>query len=298
MENQIYDADFFRALKRMQLLHRLNVQSGAVGLKKSNAKGSSVEFSDFREYMLGDDLRKIDWNAYGRMDKLFVKLFREERELNYTILLDTSKSMDFGEMPKWDRARQAAAGIAYIALNHQDRVRAGCLSTKNPVCHKTVTGRQGFWQIASQIEKMSLEGETVLSESVKRMPFHGAGVTVVISDFFAQNTTAEKFEDIKELMRFLSYNRQEVILVQVLSGEEKKPDFEGTVSLVDSETEENLQVTMGSKLVKEYKRALRSYKEQLKNTAKAYQGVFLETNSTEPFDKFLFDGIHQGVFGV
>ena len=122
MQEKIFDDDFFQKLNTLKLSLNMRLNQGMSGARKSGAKGTSVEFSDFREYMLGDDIRRIDWNAYGRMDKLFIKQFMEEKEGIYHIFLDTSKSMDYGEPKKSRLALQIAGALSYLVLNNLDRV--------------------------------------------------------------------------------------------------------------------------------------------------------------------------------
>ena len=122
MEEVLFDGEFFARLHTLRMSNKMKLTSGMSGGRKSSAKGNSVEFSDFREYMLGDDIRKIDWNAYGRMNRLFIKLFQEEKEGRFRIFLDGSKSMDYGERKKSVLARRIVAMLSFIVLNNLDRV--------------------------------------------------------------------------------------------------------------------------------------------------------------------------------
>src|SRR6266545_6881840 len=122
MENSLLTADLLRRLEQFQLLAQRRAKSAAKGERRSRARGQSVEFADHRNYVPGDDFRYIDWNLYGRLDKLFLKLYEEERELPVRIFLDASESMTFGEPRKFDFARQVAAAIGYVALCGFDRV--------------------------------------------------------------------------------------------------------------------------------------------------------------------------------
>lgn len=137
----IFDRDFFASLNRLKMLIKIKPTSGLSGSRKSGAKGSSLEYSDFREYILGDDLRRIDWNAYGRMDKLLVKLFVEEKEGNFKIFTDCSASMDFGKAPKGICASRLCAATAYILLGQLDRVSLITGSDKGILHSKAMTGR-------------------------------------------------------------------------------------------------------------------------------------------------------------
>src|SRR5437867_10185996 len=111
-----------RRLEQFQLLAARRAKSSAKGERRSRARGQSVEFADYRTYSHGDDFRYLDWNLYGRLERLFVKLYEEERELPVRIFLDASESMSFGEPRKFDFARQVAAAIGYVALCGFDRV--------------------------------------------------------------------------------------------------------------------------------------------------------------------------------
>src|SRR5437667_11858570 len=108
--------DLLRRLEQFQLLAARRAKSSLRGERRSKARGQSVEFADHRNYVAGDDFRYIDWNLYGRLDRLFLKLYEEERELPVTIFLDASESMTFGEPRKFDFARQVAAAVGYVAL--------------------------------------------------------------------------------------------------------------------------------------------------------------------------------------
>src|SRR5213593_206786 len=114
--------ELLRQLEQFQLLARRRAKSSLKGERRSKARGQSVEFADYRNYVAGDDFRYLDWNLYGRLDRLFLKLYEEERELPVTVFLDASESMTFGEPRKFDFARQVAAAIGYVALCGFDRV--------------------------------------------------------------------------------------------------------------------------------------------------------------------------------
>src|SRR5438128_6287556 len=115
--------ELLRRLEQFQLLAQRRAKSSLKGERRSKARGQSVEFADYRSYVSGDDFRYLDWNLYGRLDRLFLKLYEEERELPVTIFLDASESMTFGEPRKFDFARQIAAAIGYVALCGFDRVK-------------------------------------------------------------------------------------------------------------------------------------------------------------------------------
>ena len=122
MPDALLTPELLRRLEQFQLLAARRAKSSAKGERRSRARGQSVEFADYRNYVPGDDFRYLDWNLYGRLDRLFLKLYEEERELPVRIFLDASESMTFGEPRKFDFARQVAAAIGYVALCGFDRV--------------------------------------------------------------------------------------------------------------------------------------------------------------------------------
>src|ERR1700749_4924145 len=122
MTGPLLTPDLLRRLEQFQLLAARRSKSSAKGERRSRARGQSVEFADFRNYVPGDDFRYLDWNLYGRLDKLFLKLYEEERELPVRVFLDASESMTFGEPRKFDFARQIAAAVGYVGLCGFDRV--------------------------------------------------------------------------------------------------------------------------------------------------------------------------------
>src|SRR6188768_2712348 len=122
MSSGLITADLLRRLEQFQLLAQRRAKSAAKGERRSKARGQSVEFADYRNYVAGDDFRYLDWNLFGRLDRLFLKLYEEERELPVTIFLDACESMTFGTPRKFDFARQIAAAVGYVALCGFDRV--------------------------------------------------------------------------------------------------------------------------------------------------------------------------------
>src|SRR5512138_364268 len=122
MSNSLLSPELLRQLEQYQLLAARRAKTAAKGERRSRARGQSVEFADYRNYVHGDDFRYLDWNLYGRLERLFLKLYEEERELPVKIFLDASESMNFGDPRKFDFCRQVAAAVGYVALCGFDRV--------------------------------------------------------------------------------------------------------------------------------------------------------------------------------
>src|SRR3712207_3527993 len=124
----VFDEAFLRQLERLQLLMKKPVRGGLKGGRRSVKRGQSVEFADYRDYTLGDDLRQLDWNVYARLERLFVKLFVEEEDVTVTLLIDASRSMASGRPQKLLFAKRAAAALGYIGLASEDRVAVSALA--------------------------------------------------------------------------------------------------------------------------------------------------------------------------
>ncbi|MGG7165630.1 DUF58 domain-containing protein [Clostridium ihumii] len=283
MENKIFDKEFFNKLKTMSLQIKALTEGGQSGVRRSKSKGTSVEFSDFREYNIGDDIRRIDWNAYGRFEKLFIKLFVEEKEANINIYIDCSKSMDFEE--KREVTLKISAVVAYLALNNQDKVNIN-LITRDGIKSEKYSGILSFQRILNFIEKETFEGTVKINNSIKRNKIKSKGLSIIISDFLNE-------EDIEDSIRFLKYCHQEILIINVLSDSELNPKLNGEVTLVDSESDKKVQLTVTSKILINYKKALERFTLNLKNISQKYGGKLIQVSSNESIDKIIFDKLFK-----
>lgn len=287
MPKTLFDAAFFSQLSQVQLFTKQRMNSAMNGGRKSSAKGSSVEFSDFREYMLGDDIRRIDWNAYGRMDRFFVKLFMEEKEGLFHIFFDTSTSMDYGENSKYDHARKIAAMFSYMVLNNLDRMYLYPSGHQKDSRVSGITGRQSFQKALTFLEQVQNGGQTDWNRELRKYSFGRRGTVVLISDFFEN-------EGLEEALRFLTYQKQEVILVQILAKEEVHPEQEGHCNLIDSENEKEMRVTVNHGVLQEYDKTLNRFLDNMKALSKRYRAAYVFCESGEPLTKALYEYQKQG----
>lgn len=298
MEEKLFDAEFWSHLHRIRLAEGQRMSGGRSGGRRSRAKGSSVEFADFREYIPGDDIRRIDWNAYGRMDRLYVKLFMQEQEGIYTIVTDTSGSMNFGSPSKAVMASRLAGALGYVALHAQDRVRLVSVYSREGQPQAKVeaglTGVQSLNRYLAQIERLAFEGQTDLWNSMRKISFPRRGCTVVLSDFMDRGADPSRMENIAQVLKYLRFQKQDIILIRIVAEEELHPDFQGTLNLVDEETEEELKVTMTEKLLSEYRKQVEKYRMELQKLAKGYQAHWMEVRNTETIDQVLYKGLHNG----
>ena len=262
--SELFDSNFLQKIQQVTLYAGFSLDGSSAGNRKSRSTGSSVEFSDYREYTPGDDFRRIDWNAYGRFDKLFIKLFMEEREAPITIFLDVSKSMDWGEPNKSIASRRLAAALGYMGLSGFDRISLVCINDCVQKLCRNVRGRNFFNRLTDMLETVGYSGESNLQKALEGYSLQtGRGITVIISDFFS----AGSFE---EVLKYCKYKKQEIYICHILSPQELQPDINDSVRLIDSETGHDLNITVTPALMNAYGKSLDSFKNLLQKACFKY----------------------------
>jgi uncharacterized protein (DUF58 family) len=230
------------------------------GEKRSTRRGSSVEFADFRAYNHGDDIRRIDWNAYARFEKLFLKMFLEEEDLDITLLLDASLSMGFGTPSKLLVAQQVAAAIGYIGLTKFDRVGAVSFDSGVRAWFAPRRGRGAVAQLFSFLEAQQPGGAANLAAAMKRVAVQSrrSGIAVVLSDFLLP-------EGYETGLKALAARGYAVTAIQILARDELQPSLVGDFVLVDCESGAQREVTVSQSLLRNYAINLNDHTSQLRS---------------------------------
>jgi uncharacterized protein (DUF58 family) len=279
-------------LKRLQK-KRLHVKSRKRGILKgqrqAHSYGSSLEFSDFRLYQPGDDVRQIDWNIYGRTQKHYIKRFLDEQELSIAIYLDATSSMRV-IAPKWELAKQLAAALSFIVLNSEDRLSFCPVSSTSmlPVMRKgAVYGKIIFHEILKLTEH---EKTGNFAELVKKSLMKSQQLAILISDGL------EPLGEIEDLFKKLRSLRQEIWFIQVLSTEELKPRFSGDRKLIDSETETIVNVSMNEALRADYEAKIREHNKQLERICSRFGCHYLLATDNRGLQTILFHDLPEKGF--
>lgn len=284
MADPLFSPDFLRRLERLQLLAR-SVKAGSLaGERASPKRGRSVEFADYRNYTLGDDFRYIDWNVYGRLEKLFLKLFTEEEEMSVYILLDASASMGGGAPPKFDTARRLAGAIAFVALSGFDRVGlfplAGTLGSPTG----PLRGARQVFRVFDTLTNLRPAGGTDLPAAL--LQFLGRkdrpGLVIIISDFLQERDLTPSF-------RNLMAARHDLFLLQVLAPEEVHPDLSGDLRLLDVESGEGREVTVSDRLLAQYQEALAAHNARLEGFCRGAGAGYLLAGSEVPVETLVLE---------
>lgn len=276
------DAKFYDSLRGLRLAVGHKSSMNLSGNRKSVQKGTSAEFSDFREYLPGDDIRRIDWNAYGRLDRLYVKEYMEEKESLISILIDTSSSMNYGARKKSELACELAAAFAYLSLNNMDRVAVYDMQRMHqPFVIRG--GKKAFPRLTGWLEQCSFDGQVDIFEAVRQLPGKGQGATIIISDFLQESFLPGAMQDHQDeaarLLRFLAYRKQRTVLLHVLAGEELNVDFTGTRNLIDMEDKSTLRLTVDAAGLRAYENTLKAFTAHLGKEC-AGAGAFYAVCST------------------
>lgn len=269
----LLDDQYLRRLDAFALAMRERARGGMGGLRRSKSLGSSVEFSDFRTYVPGDDLRRVDWNAYARFDKLFMKLFLDEQETTLHVLLDASASMRHGEPDKWPLALRLAATLAYLSLTRYDRVTIVAMQNGTVAQSRRFGGRAALPQVEAYLEAIEPGGATRLDDSLLRVPITaGRGVCVLISDLLTGEGWTRGAGS-------LLYRRQELSVLHLLSPQELAPDMTGALQLLDAEGGPACEVQMSPDTLRRYEAALFEFMQETRKFCQGRQIPYLPLRS-------------------
>ncbi len=276
-QDNLLTPEFMAKLERIELISRKIFVGRVKGERLSKRRGRSVEFADYKSYVPGDDIRFLDWNVFGRLDRLFLKLFLEEEDLHIYILLDASRSMDFGQPTKFRFGQQVAAAIAFVGLVHHDRVVAATFNNRIQAECGPVRGRQSFWRLADFLTGLQPEGPSALAAATRNFAARhsGKGVVVVISDFLDK-------AGYEQGLRFLLTRDYDLYVLHVMAPEEIEPALTGDLRLLDSEDGDVAEVTISAPLLKRYKQNVRAFRASLRRwcIARGISYVFATSDSS------------------
>ena len=246
---------FLSRLDMMMLAMKGRASGGAGGTRRSRQTGSSAEFSDYREYIPGDDIRRIDWNAMARFDRIFLKLFMEEQESAVTVLLDGSGSM--GE--KWTAARQAAEAVGYLALTGGDRLRMIFLQEGGNRMSGLLSGRQAYARLTQFLDTCTPGGGGSLTERVMHTEGLRKGLCFLISDCYEEGGIGTALDSLR-------YRGQECAVIQPMSRFELDPALDGAVKLTDPEGGETVDLLADREALESYRKALEAFLQGIRET--------------------------------
>ena len=278
------DASTLQRLDTLALITRKSMATGRPGRRRSPLAGTSMEFADYRRYTPGDDFRRIDWRAYARLERIFLRVFEAEENLTVTIVLDCSNSMQHGTPSKASLASSIAAALSYVALKCEDGVIVGALSDRLEAYRRVGSGKHAIWTIGDFLSHLPDNGPTDLNRALYDLGrvVKSPGLTIVISDFLTQRGYQIGLRSLRQL-------RQEVALLQILSPEEIEPDVQGDWQLRDSEGSGNVDISGTPAVLQAYQQRLLIFMQDLASFAHAQAMTY----AMIPSDTALMDVVQR-----
>ena len=285
MKKVVIDESFLSQLEQLGTLLKNNVAGMFGGNRRSKNLGSSCEFADYRDYMPGDDVTKIDWNAYARFDKLYEKLYFDERQMHTRIYLDVSRSMDHGGDDKAVFAIKLAAAFAYLSVCEMDKVSIYAIrgSALEEIAVGMV-GKDSYLNCINRLNAIEFDSDSKISEAIlPSVVGRGDGYSIIISDFL----TEENFEMAIDL---LAAQKRDILCVQVLSREELNPQMRGKMHLFDSEDQSKFfRKKIDQDVVRAYKDALKYVTDRIRLYCESRGGQYLLAPSYMDLPELFFD---------
>ncbi|MCD4823488.1 MAG: DUF58 domain-containing protein [Phycisphaerae bacterium] len=284
----LLDSRFMARLDGLDVASRKILQGKLQGERRSKRRGQSVEFADHRPYVRGDDLRFVDWNIYGRLEQLFMKLFMEEQDLTVHVLLDVSGSMATGEPTKDLAARRLAAALSYVSLVNNNRVTLSAFCDGLTGQMPNMRGRIYLPQMAEFLLSAEADGPSDFDKACRQATAtrQGSGVMIVISDFLLK-------EGYENALRQLISRNYELYVVQMLSPQERSPEISGDLRLLDCEDYDVAEITLNAALMKSYKRTLAGFCNSLRDFCTARGARYLPAVSSDPVEKLVLNSLRR-----
>jgi uncharacterized protein (DUF58 family) len=277
-----FTPDFLAQLERLSLASRRIFRGRVKGERRSPRRGHSVEFCDYRAYGVGDDLRYVDWNAYGRLDRLHVKLFVDEEDLCLHLLVDASASMDFGRPTKLEYAVRLAAALGFVGLVGLERVGVGILRDRISEGWPPARGRNQFPALLDFLTNVRPAGTTRLNEALASyaMRARESGVAVVISDLLDP-------AGYDAGLRALLERRFEIHLIHLLDPEEMAPELAGDFRLTDAESGEVRELSVDREALRDYRERLHGFLERAEAFCRAQEIGYHRVVTDTPVEAFV-----------
>lgn len=289
MKDSYLNDEFFSRLESLAFNLRKDLGGFFGGKHLVSTYGQTVEFADYREYMLGDDIRRIDWNLYSRFEKYFIKLFTDERQMHVQIYLDCSGSMGKVNPKKGAYAIGVAAAIGYLAIHNMDKVSYYLIrgdKAENPF--GTIVGKNAFFRAMNTLDQTEFVDEAEISPAIVSTPNMGTGdgLAVIISDFYSDS-------DWKKGVDYLVYKKKQVLLVQIHSPDELDPSYTDRINLIDSESTDmadarNMKIRIDKSMQQAFKEAVAAFFGDILDFCKRREAGFISLDCEKSIEKELF----------
>jgi uncharacterized protein (DUF58 family) len=321
MTFSLFDESFLLKLERLSVMSRRAMAGQLQGERRSPKRGQSVEFADFRPYAPGDDFRRIDWNAYARLERFFLKLFVEEEDLTVHILVDASPSMDWGTPNKLAYALRVAGALGYIAMAGLDRLTVSILG-KESYAGNGAAGRQPVFPVYFSPHRGKSSAQALFSFLQSHLPadqpsnlptlqpstppvIHiqsyaaraaSPGPLIFISDLFESTLPIHRSSNLptfQAALNALAAKGFEVTLLHTLSSDERRPELSGDLRLLDQEGGTEVEITADYDLLQRYTNGLAGWQNEWRTFCGARGMHYIPLETTLPLEELLFAWLRQ-----
>ena len=285
----LFDEKFLKKLEYLYIVSKKIFAGRSRAERKTRKVGSGIEFADHRDYVAGDDLRYLDWNIYGRLERLLLRLFEEEEDLHIYILLDCSESMAFGDPVKLHYGMQVAAAIAYVGLANLDRVSIVSVGDKIVDRLAPARGKGRIFNVFEFLKSVRPVGKTDLESACRTFVAQNKrrGIAVLISDLY----DPDGFEGGINTLR---YGRFETGVIQVFDRAEVQPKLHGDLSLIDCETGQARDVTITNRILEKYALVHEQYRQEIEQFCRDKQVAHFPADTNVPFDELVLRVLRRG----
>lgn len=287
MKRFVVNEEFLQCLDTLQLYIRNNVAGKFGGNSKSRNFGSSPEFADHREYRSGDEISRIDWKVYARTDRLYMKLYLDERQMHTRIYIDASRSMEYGEGEKAEMAIKLAAAFAYMSVANMDKVSIYVVSGENITeLIGGIVGKDAYLNSIGKLNDIVFDGECRLSDAILPTTVgYGDGLSVIISDFLTDH-------DYERCIDHLAIKKRDILCLQVLDREEINPHFSGRYHLFDSEDlSREYKKNIDADIKAAYRAALDYIRTRIERYTTSRGGSYLLVPANAPINEVFLGGL-------
>jgi uncharacterized protein (DUF58 family) len=288
---ELFDRDFLTKLESLSFVSRRIYRGDTRGAHASPRRGTSLDFADYRAYQPGDDFRTIDWTIFGRLDRLFVRLYAEEEDLTVHVLLDASASMSGGSPRKIDYARRLAAALGCVGIGSLDRVGVTTFAAGLGGALAPRRGRTQLFHLLEYLGNVRTGGRTDISRSLEdyALRSRNPGLAIVITDLLDESR-----EGYRRGLLALLFRKFEVVLVHVLDADEISPHEEGALRLKDVETGQTLAIAVDGPLRAAYRRRVAGFFAEVEGFCLKHRIEYLRTATIVPFDAVVLKYLRQG----
>jgi uncharacterized protein (DUF58 family) len=280
---RLFDNAFLAKLDRLALITKRAMAGELQGERRSPRRGASVEFADFKPYVAGDDFRQIDWNLYARMERFFLKLFVAEEELTVHLLVDTSRSMDYGDPNKLRYAKRVAGAMGYIALSNLDKITLMAFGQERELQMPPQRSKRGVVPLFSFLTDLQPGSTTNFAAVCKRyaQQARNAGPLLLCSDLMD--------EQWRDGLQSLLSRRFEVTVLHMLAPQEIEPQLDGDLRLIDAEGGPSVDLTADLDLLRRYGRSLQSWRDEIAEFCSARGIAYIPIETSFPIEDLLLN---------